>query len=194
MQKKFKEFEAVIEISARHAHLCESDFVRLFGADAVLNNVRDLSITGEFLSDKSVTLAGAKRNLEKVSILGPLRAETQVEISRTDCFFLGEKNVPLRISGDLAGSAPIKLVGETGEVQLSQGLIIAKRHLHISAENAEEYGVSEGDILRLRVGGERGGVYDNVIVRISLVARPTVHIDTDEGNAIGNVSFCLLEK
>ncbi|MDR1917664.1 MAG: phosphate propanoyltransferase [Christensenellaceae bacterium] len=195
-----KEFESNIEISARHVHLCKDDFVRLFGTDATLGKVRELSVVGEYLSDKSVSLVGAKRSFDKVSVLGPLRAETQVEISRTDCFTIGEKNVPLRISGDLQGSAPIKIIGSVGEIDIKQGLIVAKRHLHISPADAKKYGVTGGDILTMKFDGERGGTFDNVIVRVANILKPTVHLDTDEGNAISgniggkNITFCLLKK
>jgi putative phosphotransacetylase len=129
-------------------------------------------------------LVGPKRNFEKVSVLGPFRAETQAEISRTDCYTIGLKNVPLRISGDLENSAPIKAVGPAGEVELNRGLIVAKRHLHINKDDAKKYGVKDGDILTMRFNGERSGTFDNVAVRFANIPEPTVHLDTDEGNAI----------
>jgi propanediol utilization protein len=196
MRKEQKKLNAAVEISARHVHLCRADFVKLFGADAVLNKVRDLTVTGEFLSDKSVAVLGARRNFDKVSVLGPLRDNSQVELSRTDCFAVGERNVPLRLSGDLDGSAPIKLAGDKGQVELDQGLIVAKRHLHIDETTAAKFGVSHGDVVSMEFDGARGGRFDNVAVRISKVARPTVHLDTDEGNAIGGIdcTICLIEK
>jgi putative phosphotransacetylase len=191
MQKKF---EVAVEISARHIHLCQADFTKLFGRDAVLNKVRDLTVIGEFLSDKSVAVVGAKHSFERVSVLAPLRNETQVELSRTDCFTIGVKDVPLRLSGDTANSAPVKLVGSAGVVELRQGLIVAGRHLHINQADAEKYGLKDGDNLTMEFGGQRGGSFNNVAVRVSKIVKPTVHLDTDEGNAIGGIttSFCLL--
>lgn len=191
-----KKFESAVEISARHVHLCHADFVKLFGKDAALNKVRDLTVIGEFLSDKHVAVVGPKRTFDMVSVLGPLRENSQAELSRTDCFALGVKNVPLRLSGNLADSAPVKLVGDKGEVELGQGLIVARRHLHINEADAAKYGIKHGDTLSMEFGGERGGRFDNLAVRVSNVAQPTVHLDTDEGNAIGGIltTFCLLEK
>jgi putative phosphotransacetylase len=177
--------DANIEVSARHAHLSAADFARLFGENAELSAVRNLSVIGEFLSDKKVTLVGSKAAISNVAVLGPLRESSQIEISRTDCFTLGEKDVPLRLSGNLNGSAPIKVVGERGEVLLPQGLIVAIRHLHISAADAAKYGLKHGDIGSIKTDGPRGGTFDGVAVRISNIKIPTVHVDTDEGNAMG---------
>jgi putative phosphotransacetylase len=191
-----KKFESAVEISARHVHLCHDDFVKLFGESAVLTKVRDLSVIGEFLSDKYVAVVGAKRTFDRVSVVGPLREKSQVELARTDCLNAGIKNVPLRLSGDVGGSAPVKLVGEKGKAELKQGLIVAKRHLHISEADAAKYGIKHGGVISMEFGGERGGRFDNLAVRVSNIARPTIHLDTDEGNAIGGITatFCLLEK
>jgi putative phosphotransacetylase len=179
-----------VETSARHVHLSPADYEKLFGIDAKLNKVRELSVIGEFLSDKSVTIIGTKRSIENVSVLGPLRQQTQVEISRTDTFYLGEKNVPLRLSGELDDTNPIKLQGTNGTVELTEGLIVAKRHLHIP----EGYGVADGDIVTLKTEGERSTAYNNVVVRISNILVPTVHLDTDEGNAVGGITAGVCEK
>lgn len=172
-----------IEISARHVHLSPADFKVLFGADAVLGKVCDLSISGEFKSDQTVTIVGPKRNLERVAVLGPLRAQTQVEVSVTDTYTLGVANVPSRLSGDLAGSAPVKLRGPQGEIDLPEGMIIARRHLHISRDDMAKYGLTNGQKIDIVAGDARAVTFHQVVVRESAVACPTVHLDTDEGNA-----------
>ncbi len=172
-----------VEISARHVHLSQTDFVALFGADAKMENVKPLSVNGEFKSDKTVTIVGPKRNLERVAVLGPFRAQTQVEISVTDSYTLGVKDVPTRMSGDLHGSAPVTLIGTNGTVQLAEGMIIALRHLHINHEDLQKYGLKDGQKIAITVGDTRQTTFHNVVVRESAVAFPTVHIDTDEGNA-----------
>ena len=173
-----------VEISARHVHLSQADFVTLFGADAKMEKVKDLSISGEFKSDKSVTIVGPKRNLERATVLGPLRAQTQVEIAVTDSYTLGVKDVPVRLSGDLHGSAPVTLVGPAGTVQLAEGLIIALRHIHINRDDLKKYGLKPGQAIDLTVGDTRQVTFHNVVVRESAVDFPTVHLDTDEGNAV----------
>ncbi len=174
-----------IETSARHLHISEKDFIALFGEGAELNNEKDLSIVGEFKSDKSVTLVGQKRNIERVSILGPFRDQTQVEISRTDCFTLGIKNVPTRMSGDLAGSAPITLRAGGKEITLNEGLMVAGRHIHLSDKDAKDHSLKDGDIIDITAGDMRKATFHNVVVRISNVRDCSiVHIDTDESNAI----------
>lgn len=172
-----------VEISARHVHLSEADFVKLFGADAVLENVKDLSVKGEFKSNKTVTIVGPKRNLERVVVLGPWRKQSQVEISLTDSYALGIKNVPVRMSADLKDSAPVKLIGEVGTLELSEGLIIALRHIHISKSDMQKYNLSNEQKIDITVGDVRKTTFHNVIVRESNVDFPIVHLDTDEGNA-----------
>lgn len=173
-----------VEISARHVHLSQADFTTLFGADAKMENVKSLSVNGEFKSDKTVTIVGPKRNLERVAVLGPLRPQTQVEIATTDSYTLGVKDVPVRLSGDLRGSAPVTLVGTVGTVQLSEGMIIALRHLHISHADLQKYGLTDGQTIEIMVGDKRQTTFHNVVVRESKVDFPTVHLDTDEGNAV----------
>lgn len=175
-----------VEISARHVHLSRADFVTLFGADAEMQNIKDLSIKGEFKSDKSVTIVGPKRSFEKVVVLGPWRDKTQVEISLTDSFSLGVKNVPVRMSGDLVNSAPVTLVGPVGTLDLKEGMIIALRHIHIGKSDMEKYGMVNGQNIEITVGDVRKTTFHNVVVRESNVDFPVVHLDTDEGNAAFN--------
>ena len=172
-----------VEISARHVHLSQADFVTLFGRDAKMENLKPLSVNGEFKSDKTVTVVGPKHNLERVAVLGPFRPQTQVEISVTDSYTLGVKNVPVRMSGDLHGSAPVTLIGTAGTVQLAEGMIVALRHLHINRADLQKYGLKDGQTIDISVGTTRQTTFHNVVVRESAVDFPTVHLDTDEGNA-----------
>ena len=173
------------EISVRHVHLSEGDLKALFGADANLAVVRELSQPGQYLSDKKVDLVGPKRVIEGVAVLGPLRKQSQVEISRSDCFVLGAKDVPLRQSGDVSGTPGIVLRAGEREVALSEGLIVAKRHVHLDPKTAELNGFSDGQIVKLKIGGERGGVLAETVVRVHESFAPAVHLDSDEGNALG---------
>ncbi len=181
---ELKSSDYKVEISARHVHLSQADFVTLFGADAKMENLKPLTVNGEFKSDKTVTIVGPKRNLERVAVLGPFRAQTQVEISVTDSYSLGVKDVPARMSGDLHGSAPVTLVGTVGTVQLAEGMIIALRHMHINHADMQKFGLADGQKIEITVGTTRQITFHNVIVRESAVAFPTVHLDTDEGNAV----------
>lgn len=173
-----------VEISARHVHLSQNDFVSLFGCDAVLNNVKTLSVGGEFKSDKTVTIVGPKHNLERVAVLGPWRQQTQVEISVTDSFTLGFKNVPARLSGDLRGSAPVTLIGSEGSVELNEGMIVALPHLHINYGDMKKFNLEHGQLVDITVGSVRPVTFHQVVVRESDVSFPVVHLDTDEGNAV----------
>lgn len=173
-----------VETSARHVHLSQQDFFTLFGADAELAVVKPLTVQGEFKSDKTVTIVGPKRNLERVAVLGPFRQQSQVEISVTDSYTLGVKDVPVRMSGDLHGSAPVTLIGTVGTVSLQEGLIVAKRHLHINYVDMQKLGLSDGDVVSIKVGTVRQATFHNVVVRESNVDFPTVHLDTDEANAV----------
>lgn len=179
-----EELSYQIEISARHVHLSADTLAKLFGADAKLNPVRSLTVEGEFKSDKFVTIVGPKRSFERVAVLGPLRRQTQVEISTTDSYTLGIPDVPVRLSDDLAGSAAVRLVGPAGAVDLPEGLIIAKRHLHINQNDMQKYGLQPGQTVDITGGTTRAVTFHEVVVRQSKVPYPVVHLDTDEGNAI----------
>ena len=173
-----------IETSARHVHLSRADLVKLFGADAELSVVKPLSVNKAFKSNLTVTIVGKKRNLERVAVLGPLRAQTQVEISVTDSYSLGVADVPVRMSGDLQGSAPVTLQGPCGVVELSEGMIIAQRHLHINQSDMKKYNLQTGQLIDIEAGKSlRRTTFHNVVVRQSEVDFPTVHLDTDEANA-----------
>jgi len=171
-----------IEVSARHLHLCPEHVEILFGKDYVLTNKRELSQKGYFVTVERVEVIGDKASA-LFSILTPLRKKTQIEMALTDARKLGVKPV-LRMSGNLEGSAPIKLKGPAGELALSEGAIIAKRHIHMSTDLADEMGLKTGDEVSVQVPGERGGVLNHVVISADPTFDLTMHIDTDEGNAI----------
>lgn len=173
----------MVEASARHVHLSESDAKALFGR--IPAKVRDLSQPGQFVCDERVTIVGPKFEIKNVAILGPCRNKTQVEISTTDSLKLGIK-APIRESGHLDGSAACKLVGSEGEVDLSEGVIIAKRHIHMPLSDSEKSGIANGTIVKVSVkSDERSLIFDDVVVRVSEKFALAMHIDTDEANACG---------
>ncbi|MBQ8533257.1 MAG: phosphate propanoyltransferase [Clostridia bacterium] len=172
-----------IEISARHLHLSQADLETLFGKGYQLTPNKDLSQPGQCACEERVTVVGPKRELKGVSVLGPVRPETQVEISLTDARSIGVA-APIRESGDIAGSSGCKLIGPAGEVELTQGVIAAKRHIHMTPADAENLGVSDKEIVCVKVDSDgRKTIYDDVIVRVSNSYALAMHIDTDEGNA-----------
>lgn len=175
----------LVETSARHAHLSENDLAILFGEGHTLTNVKDLSQPGQFACEERVTVVGPKRSLERVSVLGPTRKDTQVELSLTDARSIGVK-APVRESGDVAGSGACKLVGPCGEVELSEGVIIAKRHIHATPEDAQRLGLQDKEVVEVAVKSNgRSLVFDDVVVRVSPSYAWAMHIDTDESNAAG---------
>lgn len=179
MSKKF-----IVETSARHVHLSQEHLEILFGKDAKLTNKKDLSQPGQFACEERVTIVGPKKEMPNVSILGPVRPETQVELSATDARSIGI-TAPIRESGDVAGSGACKIVGPAGEVEISQGVIIAKRHIHLTPETAAEMNVKDKDIVWVKLDTDgRKAVLGDVVVRVSEKYAPAMHIDTDESNAV----------
>lgn len=179
----------LVETSARHVHVTQEALETLFGAGAELTNKKDLSQPGQFLCFEKVTVVGPKGELV-CSILGPVRPDCQVEVSMTDARKLGIA-APVRESGDIAGTPGCKIIGPKGEVEISQGVIAAKRHIHFDPKTAEEYGLKDKQIVSVAVGGEgRKLVFGDVVIRVSPKFAPAMHIDTDEANAAaiaGNV-------
>ncbi|MDD4900777.1 MAG: phosphate propanoyltransferase [Patescibacteria group bacterium] len=173
-----------IEISARHLHPSKPDLEKLFGPGFSLSKFKDLSQTGQFAANERVKLVGPAGEIDKVRVLGPCRKTTQIEVSETDAKQLGI-NPPVRDSGDLAGSAGVKVVGPAGEVVLQQGAILALRHIHMEPEVAEKLGVKDGDHVKVDIGGKRDLLFENVLVRVDPSFRLAMHIDTDEANAAG---------
>lgn len=178
--------------SARHVHLCRADVERLFGAGYRLQRLKDLSQPGQFACKEQVTVVGPRGQLERVRVLGPERKATQVEVSLTDTFGLGIK-APVRMSGKTQGTPGCKLVGPAGSIELSEGVIVAARHLHLSAVQAARFGLRDGQPVRLRAEGERATVLENVIVRAGDGHDMEVHIDTDEANAIAMAGSTMME-
>ncbi len=181
-----------VGLSNRHLHLTTKDLEILFGKGAKLTKLRDLSQPGQFAANETVTLVGPKGRMDKVRILGPVRKETQVEVSRTDSYILGIKP-PVRISGDIKGSGGIKIIGHKGEIDLREGVIIAQRHIHMSPDEARGFGVKDGDIVKVKVAGERALIFDNIIIRSGPTHKLDFHIDIDEANAAGLSQGDLIE-
>lgn len=174
--------EINLETSARHIHVSEADLETLFGKGCALTPKKDLSQPGQYACQEKVTVRGPKGEL-KMSILGPTRKQTQVEISLTDARAIG-LTVPIRESGDLDGSAGCLVIGPAGEVALSEGVIAAKRHIHLSVEEAAAFGVADKQIVRVQVDSkERSIIFGDVVVRVNPNYRNAMHIDTDESNA-----------
>lgn len=174
----------LVETSARHVHLSQADLETLFGKGYVLTNKKDLSQPGQFACQEKVTVIGPKGET-KMSILGPTRAQTQVEVSLTDARSLGIKAL-IRESGDIEGTAGCKLVGPAGEVEISCGVIAAKRHIHMTPADAQEFGVQDKDVVSVEVkSADRSLVFGDVVCRVSDNYALAMHIDTDESNAAG---------
>ena len=179
---KKPEFKVPVGISARHIHLTQEHVEQLFGKGYQLTKKKEL-MGGQFASNEQCTIVGLKlRAIENVRILGPVRKESQVEISATDARTLGIK-APTRQSGDTKGSAPIALVGPKGAIYLEEGCIVAARHIHLCPEDAKAAGVKDNDFVTVRMGNERGALLDNVKIRVHESFTTEMHIDTDEANA-----------
>jgi acetate kinase len=180
---KASEVRIPIAVSARHLHLTEGSFAALFGAGKTPTRLKDISQPGQYACEEKVNLVGPRGRIDGVRLLGPLRPKDQVEISRTDEFKLGV-DAPIRDSGKVAGSAPITIEGPAGTLQLHEGLICAKRHIHMAPGDAERFGVKDGDEVSVAVaGGERDLVFGDVLIRVSPKFVLEMHIDTDEANA-----------
>lgn len=178
-----KEPGIVVGVSNRHVHLSKEDLEVLFGKGYQLTPVKDLRQPGQFAAKETVTIVGPKGAIENVRVLGPIRKETQVEISRTDAFKLG-LNPPVRDSGDLDGTPGIVIVGPAGVVVKNRGVILAKRHIHMHPKDAQHYGVKDKDIVKVIVEkGERRLIFDDVLVRVREDFALEFHVDTDEANA-----------
>lgn len=174
----------MVETSARHIHVTKEVFATLFGADATLTKKKDLSQPGQFACAEKVKVVGPKGEM-MMSILGPERSATQVEVALTDARKLGIA-APVRESGDIAGTPGCKLVGPVGECEIECGVIAAKRHIHLTPEAAAEFGVTDKQIVSVKVGENTGRAttFGDVVVRVSKLCS-AMHIDTDESNAAG---------
>ncbi len=175
----------IVETSARHVHVTKETLEILFGKGKELTKKKDLSQPGQFACEERVTVVGPKKELANVSILGPCRSADQIELSATDARSIGIA-APIRESGDVAGSGACKLVGPCGEVEVKEGVIVAKRHIHMTPEDAEAFGVTNGEIVAVKVeSADRTAILCDTVVRVSPSYALAMHIDTDESNAVG---------
>ena len=176
----------LIETSARHVHVSRKDLDILFGEGYQLTSKKDLSQPGQFACEERVAVVGPKGSFPAVSILGPERPATQVEISASDARSIGVV-APVRESGVIEGSGACKLVGPKGEVEISEGVIVAKRHIHATPEDGEKYGVVDKQVVSVKVESDgRSLIFGDVVVRVNPAYALAMHIDTDESNA----GFC----
>ena len=184
----------IVETSARHVHVTQEHLEILFGKDYALTVKKALSQPGQFASNERVTVVGPKKELANVSILGPVRPASQVELSATDARSIGV-DIKIRESGDIAGTPGCKIVGPSGEVELSEGVIVAKRHIHMTPEDAEKFGVKDKDVVSVKAeSADRGCTFDDVVVRVSPKFALAMHIDTDESNAAFGVKEGYIVK
>lgn len=177
------ENKVLVETSARHIHLTENAIAVLYGEGAVLTQKKMLSQPGQFAAgNEKIKLVGPKGEL-MVSVLGPARSANQVELSFSDARALGLKDIPVRESGDVIGTPGLKLVGPCGELELNEGVIIAKRHIHFNPEQAASFGISDKQVVKVKVESSRTTIFDDVVCRVSPSYDLAMHIDTDECNA-----------
>ena len=174
--------QVLVETSARHVHVTAEDLEILFGKGAELHVKKMLSQPGQFASNERVDVVGPKKTLTGVSILGPVRKASQIELSLTDARSIGIV-APVRESGDIADTPGCKLVGPCGEVEVKEGVIAAKRHIHMTPADAEAFGVKDKDVVSVKLDTERALTFSNVVVRVSENFALAMHIDTDESNA-----------
>lgn len=180
MSKKF-----IVETSARHVHLTEENFKVLFGEKATLTPKKNLSQPGQFACEERIEVVGPKKSIAGVSILGPFRNKTQVELSATDARSIGLPIV-IRESGDISNTPGCKLIGPCGELEIQEGVIVAKRHIHVTPEDAKELNVQDKQIVNVEINTEqRSLIFKDVVVRVSPNFSLAMHIDTDESNAAG---------
>lgn len=176
--------DIMLEVSARHVHLTQEAVDVLFGKGHQLTVKKELSQPGQFACEERVTVVGPKKTFENVAVLGPVRPSSQVEFAKSDCFALGIMGA-IRESGDIEGTPAVELRTENGSVMLDKGLIIAKRHIHMTPADAEEFGVKDKEIVNVAVeSNDRKLIFGDVVVRVSEKFALAMHIDTDEGNAV----------
>ena len=185
--------KVLVETSARHIHLAAEHIEILFGKGATLTKKKDLSQPGQYACEERCTIVGPKKQIANVIILGPARPASQVEVSFTDARTLGI-SAPVRESGDLTGTPGCKLVGPCGEVDLDAGVIIAKRHIHMTPEDAEKAGVADKEIVAVKIdSADRSALLGDVVIRVSPKFATAMHIDTDEANACCAFGECYGE-
>lgn len=185
-------FKLPIALSNRHIHLSQEDLHTLFGEGYELTKIKDLSQPGQFACDEKVDIEGPKGVIKGVRVLGPVRGETQLEISISDAFKLGVEPV-IRNSGDIDGTPGVKIIGPKGEVELEKGVIVAARHIHMHTSDGEKFGIKDGDIVKIKTEGIRSVVFENVLVRVKDNFALEMHVDIEEGNAAGVKNGDLVE-
>ncbi|WP_208855634.1 phosphate propanoyltransferase [Rhodopseudomonas palustris] len=176
-------FQVAVGVSNRHIHLSRTDMDTLFGPGAELQRKKAMKQPGQFAAEETVTLKGPKGSLSKVRVLGPLRRETQVEVSVADGFALGI-TPPLRQSGQLDDTPGLTIIGPQGSVTKDHGVIVAQRHIHMHPSTAAKLGLRNGDEVDVEAGGERGGVMHRVLIRVAEASADEMHIDVEEANAL----------
>jgi putative phosphotransacetylase len=181
-----------IALSNRHIHVSQKDLDILFGEGYELTKLKDLSQPGQYACEEKVDIEGAKGTLKGVRILGPVRPDTQFELSISDAFILGVPSM-LRNSGDIVGTPGAKIIGPKGEVEINEGVIVAARHIHMHTKDAYEFGVKDNDIVSIKLDGPRGLTFNNVLVRVSDQFALEMHVDIEEGNACGVKNGALVE-
>jgi putative phosphotransacetylase len=173
----------IVETSARHVHLTQEHLEILFGTGYELTKKKSLSQPGQFACEERVTVVGSKGEFKGISILGPVRKATQIELSATDARSIGIA-APLRESGDVAGSGACKIIGPVGEIEITEGVIVAKRHIHATPAEAEKLGVKDGEVVSVKIDTDgRSLIFGDVVVRVNDNYALAMHIDTDESNA-----------
>ncbi len=185
-------FRVPAAVSARHVHLSQEDLYRLFGAGYELSVQKNISQPGQYAAEETVTLEGKKGSIQNVRVLGPVRAETQVEVSRTDTYTLGI-DVPVKNSGNLSGTPGITIRGPKGVITLKQGIIVADRHIHMTPSDAARFGCRDGEKVQVKVEGVKPGILGGVTIRVSPTAAFELHLDTDDANAFFINNGDLLE-
>ncbi len=181
-----------VGVSNRHIHLSQEHINILFGEGYELTKFKDLAQPGQYACNEKVDVVGPKATIKGVRVLGPARPETQLEISFFDGFTLGVKPA-LRNSGDIEGTEGCKLVGPNGEVEMEKGVIAAARHIHMHTSDAEKWNLNDKDIVAVKVDGERGGVLNNVLVRVHETFNLEFHVDIDEANGLGLTNGAKVE-
>ncbi len=184
--------EVPIGLSNRHIHLTEEHINELFGEENVLTRIKDLSQPGQYACAEKVDIIGPKGTLKGVRVIGPARSKTQVEILLSDAYTLGVKP-PIKDSGDLCGCPSAKIVGPKGEIEVDECIMVAARHIHMHVDDAKEFGVEDGQKVKVKIEGERGLVFDNVLIRVSPKYALEMHIDIEEGNAAGASNGTMVE-
>jgi putative phosphotransacetylase len=179
---EYYDLEITVGVSNRHIHVSAEDLQTLFGVDAELHKTKDLGQPGEFACQETLTVIGPRGVIEQVRVIGPVRSDTQVEVSMTDAFRLGYKP-PVRDSGNLTNTPGVTIAGPKGVVPLSNGLILAQRHIHMATTDAKRHGFKNHDIVRVHFPGVRGIVFENVLIRVHDNFALEYHVDTDEANA-----------